>query len=62
MTFLSCDHEIVVNLSSFSSIADQMISNHAKDLRTMLHNTFKINQFDSSNVSLPTCGAKVRLP
>lgn len=47
---------------AISSIADQMISNHAKDLRTMLHNTFKINQFDSSNVSLPTCGAKVELP
>jgi len=27
-----------------SSIADQMITNHAKDLRQMLHHTFKMNQ------------------
>lgn len=27
-----------------SSIADQMITNHAKDLRQMLHHTFKLNQ------------------
>jgi len=29
---------------SVSSIADQMITNHAKDLRQMLHHTFKMNQ------------------